>query len=88
MNDGPGFCRDVLDVSALDPIRSRIRIIQPEYCVIGRIFEPEVPDHTIVRSSVDGIMAHQMGSWGNRSPHSAEGGTLSGWKRLCFAGPG
>ncbi len=64
MNDGPGFCSEVLDVSKIDPIRSRIRIIEPEYCVIGKLFEPEVEDHYIVKSNTDGIMAHLMESWG------------------------
>ncbi|MGN1023256.1 MAG: Mbeg1-like protein, partial [Lachnospiraceae bacterium] len=64
MNDGPGFCAEVLDVSAIDPIHSRVRIIQPEYCIIGKLFEPEVSDHYIVRSTADGILAHQMETWG------------------------
>ncbi|MGN1390052.1 MAG: Mbeg1-like protein [Bulleidia sp.] len=64
MNDGPGFCSDVLDITAIDAIRDRIRIIEPEYCVIGKLFEPDVKDHYIVRSSTDGIMAHLMESWG------------------------
>lgn len=64
MNDGPGFCSDVLDVSEINPIRSRIRIIEPEYCVIGKLFEPEVEDHYIVQTEIDGIMSHQMETWG------------------------
>lgn len=64
INDGPGFCKEVLDpklINIIDPISTAIR---PEYCVIGKIFEPKISDCRIVKSTQKGGMQHSIFSWG------------------------
>ena len=64
INDGPGFCKEVLDpklIESIDPISTAIR---PEYCVIGKIFEPNITDCRIVKSTQKGGMQHSIFSWG------------------------
>lgn len=64
INDGPGFCSEVLDphlIDTIDPISTAIR---PEYCVIGKIFEPKISDCRIVKSSQKAGMQHSIFSWG------------------------
>lgn len=64
VNDGPGFCKEVLDprlIDAIDPISVAIR---PQYCVIGKIFEPRITDCRIVKSTQKAGMQHSIFSWG------------------------
>lgn len=63
INDGPGFCNDVLDKSLIDGIRDKITKITPEYSIIGRIFEPEAGESIIVRSSATALLQHSMLTW-------------------------
>ncbi len=63
MNDGPGFCNDVLDRSLIDKIRDKIVRITPEYSIIGRIFETEAGENLIVKSSASALLQHNMQSW-------------------------
>ncbi len=63
VNDGPGLCPDVMDLSLMnrvDPITTKI---VPEYDVIGKIFEMPVSDNRIVKSSDVGIMQHGILTW-------------------------
>lgn len=63
LNDGPGFCEDVLDRSLIEKIKDKITRVTPEYSIIGRIFEPEVGENLIVRSSASALLQHNMTSW-------------------------
>ncbi len=63
MNDGPGFCNDVLDKSLIDTIRDKLTHITPEYSIIGRIFEPKANEQIIVRSTNMAMLQHNMQSW-------------------------
>ena len=63
INDGPGFCNDVLDKSLVDKIADKTTKITPEYSIIGRLFEPEVGENIIVRSSNKAMLQHSMSSW-------------------------
>ncbi len=63
LNDGPGFCNDVLDKSLIDSIKEKTTKITPEYSIIGRLFEPEVGESVIVRSSNMAMLQHSMSSW-------------------------
>lgn len=63
INDGPGFCNDVLDKSYIDSISGRITKITPEYSIIGRLFEPEAGENIIVRSSAVALLQHSMQTW-------------------------
>ena len=64
INDGPGFCQEVLDPKLMESIESISTTIRPEYCVIGKIFEPNITDCRIVKSSQKGAMQHSIFSWG------------------------
>lgn len=62
--DGPGFCGEVFDLTALDRIRTKTTFIVPEFSVIGRLFEPDFPDTRIVVSNESTMMQHELLSWG------------------------
>jgi len=64
INDGPGFCQEVLDQKLIESIESICTAIRPEYCVIGKIFEPKIRDCRIVKSTQKSAMQHSIFSWG------------------------
>ena len=64
INDGPGFCKEVLDPQLIESIEPICTAIRPEYCVIGKIFEPKIQDCRIVKSTQKGGMQHSLFSWG------------------------
>lgn len=63
MNDGPGFCEDVLNKELIDRIKPKITKITPEYSVIGRLFETDAGNSIIIRSSATAVLQHNMQSW-------------------------
>ncbi|MDC7295102.1 DUF2974 domain-containing protein [Butyrivibrio sp. DSM 10294] len=63
MNDGPGFCDDVLDKSLIDTIRDKLTTTTPEYSIIGRLYETKGKENYIVRSSAMALMQHSMKNW-------------------------
>ncbi len=63
VNDGPGLCADVMDLSVMEQVDPITTKIVPEYDVIGKIFEMPVTDNRIVRSSDIGIMQHGIITW-------------------------
>ena len=64
INDGPGFCKEVLDPKLIESINPISTAIRPEYCVIGKIFEPQIDDCRIVKSTLKSGMQHSIFSWG------------------------
>ena len=64
INDGPGFCKDVLDPKLIESIEPISTVIRPEYCVIGKLFEPKIDDCRIVKSTQKSGMQHSIFSWG------------------------
>ena len=62
--DGPGLCPEVMDTSVMQKIDPKATRIIPEYSVIGQLFEPNMTDTRIVRSSQKGIMQHSLATWG------------------------
>ena len=61
--DSPGFCSEVMDLSLVgrvDPIATRII---PEHDLIGKIYEPQISDVRIVKSSGTGFMQHNAATW-------------------------
>ena len=62
--DGPGFCGEVFDLELLKKIQDKTTFIIPEFCVIGKLFEPDFPDTKIVVSSETAVMQHELLSWG------------------------
>jgi len=61
-NDGPGFCKEIIQDNLLKSIKNRIHRIVPEYSVIGMLFELDVP-FQIVKSRGKGISQHDSFSW-------------------------
>ncbi|MUK03083.1 DUF2974 domain-containing protein [Vibrio cholerae] len=61
-NDGPGLGPGIVDDAALARISDRIERIVPEFAVIGRIFDSEIPTR-IVGSSARGLMQHDIMTW-------------------------
>ncbi|MGN6712601.1 Mbeg1-like protein [Anaerocolumna jejuensis] len=61
-NDGPGFCKGIIQDHLLAGIKNRIHRFVPEYSVIGMLFELDVP-FQIVKSCEKGINQHDPFSW-------------------------
>ncbi len=62
--DCPGFCPEVMDADAVrrvDPVATRI---VPGFSVVGKLFEPDIRDTRIIRSSASGLAQHGIASWG------------------------
>ena len=68
-NDGPGFSPDVYDLSRIKSISGLITKIIPEYDVIGQLFRRAIPDIRIIRSSVSGILQHDLITWRPEGNH-------------------
>ena len=62
--DGPGLCTEVFDLSRSERVNARTTCIIPEYCVIGKLFEPQIQDTRIVRSTASGLLQHGLATWG------------------------
>ena len=62
--DGPGLCAEVFDLSRSERVNARTTCIIPEYCVIGKLFEPQIQDTRIVRSTASGLLQHGLATWG------------------------
>ena len=63
LNDGPGFCPDILDKSLIYTILSKITKTTPEYSIIGRIFEPPAGENIIIKSSANPLLQHSIQTW-------------------------
>ena len=62
--DGPGLCPEVMDVSGMARIDSRCTRIIPRFSVVGKLFDPQVTDLRIVRSTASGMTQHSLATWG------------------------
>ena len=60
--DGPGFREEIVETPEYRSIVPRIRSFIPESAVIGMLLNNDI-DHTIIRSSVNGIMQHFAYNW-------------------------
>ena len=63
MLDGPGFCPKALDVTEIRRVESMVTRFIPGFSVIGRLFEPQIKDTRIVRSSASGLLQHDPATW-------------------------
>ncbi len=61
--DGPGLCREVMDLSLVDRIDPKTTRIIPEFDIIGKLFEPKITDTRIIHSSRKGLEQHSLASW-------------------------
>ena len=62
--DGPGFCPEVLDTAQIAKVNRRAIRITPEFCVIGKLFEPQIDNTAIIKSSGNGLLQHDPMTWG------------------------
>lgn len=62
--DGPGFCDDIIPVTEIERVDEKTTRILPAYSVVGKLFEPRIADTKIVRTTTDGIVSHDLLSWG------------------------
>ncbi|MCD8088090.1 MAG: DUF2974 domain-containing protein [Oscillospiraceae bacterium] len=62
--DGPGFCPEVLDQALIRRVDPKCTRIIPQFDVVGKLFEPQITDTRIVRSSAKGILQHSLATWG------------------------
>ena len=69
--DCPGICREIHPDLDPSPIVSRTTHIRPCFSVIGGIFEPDIPDTRFVDSIANGMMQHDMSTWGIDHGHLA-----------------
>ncbi len=67
-NDGPGFAPELLDEKKFDDIKDRITHIVPTFCVVGMLFELNVP-HMIVASDGEKILQHSGMTWKVEGDH-------------------
>ncbi len=64
MNDGPGLCPEVCDKSCVDKIKHKSTRYTPEYSVFGKLFEETDIPVKIVRSNAEGMLQHEIATWG------------------------
>lgn len=79
-NDGPGFCRKILDDPAYIEIRPIVRTILPESSIVGMLLEHE-EHYTVIKSRRRGMFQHDGMTWevmGNSFVHLK---TVSGESR-------
>ncbi len=64
--DSPGLCREALEDTGVDPDAAYDRLVRiiPEYDVVGGLFAPKAPREIIVSSDAQGLMQHDMATWG------------------------
>ena len=61
--DSPGCAKEVLDPRLVREIDRKTTRIIPEFDLVGKLFEPEITDTKIVRSSEQLVMQHAPNSW-------------------------
>lgn len=62
-NDGPGICREVMDIRFLKRIDCKTVQINPTYSVIGQFFSIPFSNSKIVQSNERKLMQHDIKSW-------------------------
>jgi hypothetical protein len=62
--DAPGLCPEVMGDRFMDGLEERFLSIIPRFCVVGKVFEPELPHKRIVRSNAVGLLQHSLATWG------------------------
>ncbi len=80
--DAPGFCKDVVNVGGLKRIAQKTVSILPEFSIVGKLFDPKMPDTRVIRSFADKFGQHSLITWGieHGKPAPAEGNdSLSSW---------
>ena len=61
-NDGPGFCREMVESRAYREMEGRICTLIPQSSVVGRLLEHD-ENYRVVRSTATGLWQHNGFSW-------------------------
>lgn len=80
--DGPGLCREVMDLGCIRRVKDKAVRIIPEFSVVGKLFEPDILKTRIARSSASAFMQHSLATWGvdhGRLAETAENDPVSRW---------
>jgi len=62
--DGPGFCSEVVDPTAVDRVQAIATCIVPGFSIIGKLFDPHIHDTHVVQSSASALDQHDLATWG------------------------
>ncbi len=62
--DAPGLCEEVMNTSEIARVNRKTTSVRPAFCVIGKLFEPKLNHTIIVDSPIEGVMQHDLFSWG------------------------
>ncbi|MCR5251767.1 MAG: DUF2974 domain-containing protein [Lachnospiraceae bacterium] len=62
--DGPGLCPEVMECPSIDRLLPLTTRIVPEFSVIGKVFDMDIPDTKIIKSFAKGLFQHAPISWG------------------------
>ena len=86
--DGPGLCLGVMGWPSVDNVISKTTRIIPEFSVVGRMFDMNIPVTKIIKSSAKGIFQHAPISWGidhGRIAAAERNSSVSAWFNEFFA---
>ena len=61
--DAPGFAPDVFDRTLLEPLLSKTTRLLPEFCIISRIYEVDIPDTLVVDCTGVATQQHDLITW-------------------------
>ena len=64
LNDGPGLCPEVCDKTCVSKIKDKAMRFIPEYSIFGKLFEETDIPVKIVKSTEEGVMQHDLFTWG------------------------
>ena len=62
--DGPGLSKDVMGEIPTDHVLEKTICIQPEFSVVGKLFDMHFPNTKIIRSFAHGPLQHAPITWG------------------------
>ena len=62
--DGPGLSKDVMGDIPTENVLTKTICIQPEFSVVGKLFDMHIPNTRIIKSSAHGAFQHAPITWG------------------------
>lgn len=62
--DGPGLSKDVMGEISTDPVMKKTICIQPEFSIVGKLFDMHFPNTRIIKSFAHGAFQHAPITWG------------------------
>ncbi len=62
--DGPGLSKDVMGDIPTENVLAKTICIQPEFSVVGKLFDMHIPNTRIIKSSAHGAFQHAPITWG------------------------